>query len=62
MGILQQKAREAIDKYGGVRDAARALGLSASTISLLASGQRKNASESTLRKLGLTKEVRAIKE
>ncbi len=60
MGILQDKAREAIKKYGTVRQAAKELGVSAATISLLASGQRRNASESTLRKLGLTKEVRAL--
>jgi len=60
MGILQQKAREAVAKYGGVREAALALGVSAATISLLASGQRINASEATLRKLGLTKEVRTL--
>ena len=53
MPIVQEYAKAAIDKHGGVRPAARKLRISAGVLSLLADGKRPSASPKTLRALGL---------
>jgi Fe-S cluster biogenesis protein NfuA len=61
MNAVQEAARNAVKKHGGnVTVAAKALGINRTVLALLADCRRQSASESTLRKLGLTKEVRAL--
>jgi molybdenum-dependent DNA-binding transcriptional regulator ModE len=58
MNIVQAKARAAIKAHGGLRKAAKALGVNYTTLSLLANAKRLTATERTLQALGLTKEPR----
>jgi len=53
MPILQESARAAIKKHGGLRAAARATGISPSTLLFLADGRRRNASIKTMQRLGV---------
>jgi hypothetical protein len=53
MGILQERAEEAIERHGGLSKAARALNISLTVLCLLRKGKRKSASARTLRALGL---------
>jgi hypothetical protein len=62
MNIIQQQARMAVKQHGGVRKAARALGINYSLLSKLQDGRRTSASEKTLRALGLTREPRPLRE
>lgn len=62
MPILQTRARAVIHEHGGLRLAARKLRINHTVLSMLADGKRTGASERTLRALGLTKRVRALKE
>jgi DNA-binding Xre family transcriptional regulator len=58
MNIVTERARAAVKKHGGLRKAARALGVNYSTLSLLQNGKRPSASERTLQALGLTRKIR----
>jgi hypothetical protein len=60
MNAVQKAAREAVKKHGSVVQAAQALGINRTVLRLLHDCKRTSASEKTLRRLGLTKEVRAI--
>ena len=62
MPILQQRARAAIKTHGGLRKAARTLGINHSTLLFLAEGKRTTATQKTLRKLGLEAAVRVLRE
>jgi hypothetical protein len=62
MAILQERARAAIRKHGGLRKAAKALGINHSTLLYLADGKRTAATERTLRALGIQRAYRAVRE
>ena len=62
MAILQDRAREVIKSHGGLRKAAKALRLNHSTLLFLAKGRRRNATEGTLRKLGLTRDFQPVRD
>lgn len=53
MAILQERARAAIKQHGGLRKAARALGINHSTLLFLSDGRRTAANPKTLRAFGL---------
>jgi hypothetical protein len=53
MELLQQRARAAIKKHGGLRAASRAIGINPSTLLYLSDGRRQNATLKTMRKLGV---------
>lgn len=53
MNIIQRTAREAIKQHGGATKAARALKINRTVLVLLADCKRDNASDETVRKLGL---------
>jgi hypothetical protein len=59
MPILQERARAAIKQHGGLRKAAKALGINHSTLLYLAEGKRTNASARTLQALGVKRMFRA---
>lgn len=62
MSIIQDMARAAVQKHGGVRKAAQALGIDSALLSKLQDGTRQSASPRTLKALGLIKLVRPIRE
>lgn len=54
---IRQRADELVDRHGGVRRAARAIGIDDAYFSRLRDGQKKEPSARVLRKLGLTRVV-----
>lgn len=54
---IPQRVEELIRKAGGLRAAARKLELNPTYLLYLRTGERKNPSDETLRKLGLRREV-----
>lgn len=57
MTLIQKAARAAIKQHGGLRKAARALGMSPAYLCRLQNGERTNGSPETLAKLGIRKRV-----
>jgi hypothetical protein len=57
MEILQRKAIQAVKTHGGVRKAARALGIDHAQLWRLQKGELTSAGDKTLAALGITKRV-----
>lgn len=61
-GPLEQIVRRICDEHGGLRAAARAIGLSAPYLLRLRDGEHPNPSDVTLKKLGIRREVTYVRQ
>ena len=57
MTPIQKAAKAAIKKHGGLRKAARVMGISPAYLCRLQNGERTNGSPETLAKLGIRRRV-----